>query len=108
MQQSQGSSSSTTMANTVMVPHALTNTGATTSRPFTSSEYVTAAVQARAETPSTQEAKTSYLSCIRGKLQVRGFSTDTIDIILSSWREGTQSQYQSVAKKWFEFCEKNH
>jgi hypothetical protein len=87
-----------------MVPHALTNTGATTSRPFTSSESVTAAVQASAETPSTQEAKTSYLSCIRGKLQVRGFSTDTIDIILSC----TQSQYQSVAKKWFEFCEKNH
>ena len=91
-----------------MVPHALTNTGANTSRPFTSSESVTAAVQASAETSSTQEAKTSYLSCIRGKLQVRGFSTDTIDIILSSWREGTQSQYQSVAKKWFEFCEKNH
>ena len=40
--------------------------------------------------------------------RLRGFSTDTIDIILSSWREGTQSQYQSVAKKWFEFCEKNH
>jgi hypothetical protein len=58
--QSQGSSSSTTMANTVVVPHALTNTGATTSRPFTSSESVTAAVQASAETPSTQEAKTSY------------------------------------------------
>ncbi|CAB4037989.1 Hypothetical predicted protein, partial [Paramuricea clavata] len=67
--QSQASSSSTTMANTVMVPYALTNTGATTGCPFTTSESVTAAVQASAETPSTQEAKTSYLSCIRGKLQ---------------------------------------
>ncbi|CAB4029694.1 Hypothetical predicted protein [Paramuricea clavata] len=56
--------------NTVMVPHTLTNTGATTSCPFTSSDSVTAAVQASAETPSTQEAKTSYLSCIRGKLQI--------------------------------------
>ena len=47
------------------------------------------------------------MSCIRGKLQVKGFSADTIDIILSSWREGTQTQYKSVAKRWFEFCEKN-
>ena len=39
---------------------------------------------------------------------MRGFSADTIDIILSSWREGTQTQYQSVAKKWFEFCKKNN
>ena len=32
---------------------------------------------------------------------------DTIDIIVSSWREGTKSQYQSYAKKWFEFCKTN-
>ena len=94
MRQSQGSSGSTTMANTTMVPHALTNTGTTTSCLSTSSKSVTDAVQARA--------------CIRGKLQVKGFSADTIDIILSSWREGTQTQYQSVTKKWFEFCEKNN
>ena len=44
---------------------------------------------------------------MREKLQVKGFTKDTIDIILSSWRDGTKSQYQSVAKRWFEFCEKN-
>lgn len=27
---------------------------------------------------------------------------------MSSWRDGTQIQYQSVAKKWFEFCDKNN
>ena len=37
--------------------------------------------QAGAEAPATQEAKNSYLSCIRDKLQVKGFSADTIDII---------------------------
>ena len=55
-----------------------------------------------------QELEHSYLSCIRNKLQVRGFATDTIDIILSSWREGTKTQYQSTAKKWFDFCQKNN
>ena len=38
---------------------------------------------------------------------MRGFSTETIDIILSSWRDGTKTQYQTTAKKWFEFCKKN-
>ena len=44
---------------------------------------VTNAIQDRAEAPATQEAKNSYLSCIRGKLQVKGFSADAIDTILS-------------------------
>ncbi|CAB3979216.1 Hypothetical predicted protein [Paramuricea clavata] len=60
------------------------------------------------QTSSPQELEHSYLSCIRNKLQVRGFATDTIDIILSSWREGTKTQYQSTAKKWFDFCQKNN
>ena len=69
---------------TVMVSHAFSNIGTTTSCPSTSAESVTNAIQAMAEAPATQEAKNSYLSCIRGKLQVRGFSADTIYIILSS------------------------
>ena len=104
--QSQGSSGSTAMVDTVMVSHAFSNIGTTTSCPSTSIESVTNAIQVGAEAPATQEAKNSYLSCIRGKLQVKGFSADTIDIILSSWREGTQTQYKSVAKRWFEFCDK--
>ena len=63
---------------------------------------------ARSAPPTTQDADTSYLSCIWEKLQVKGFSKDTIDIILNSWRDGTKSRYQSTAKKWFEFCEKNN
>ena len=82
-QQSQGSSGSTAMANKVMVSHSFSNIGTTTSCPSTSAESVTNAIQTRAEAPATQEAKNSYLSCIRGKLQVRGFSADTIYIILS-------------------------
>ncbi|CAB4018917.1 Hypothetical predicted protein, partial [Paramuricea clavata] len=49
------------------------------------------------QTSSPQELEHSYLSC--------RFATDTIDIILSSWREGTKTQYQSTAKKWHcHFC----
>ena len=83
IQQSQGSSGSTAMANKVII-HAFSNIGTTTSCLSTSAESVTNATQATAEAPATQEAKNSYLSCIRGKLQVKGFSADTIYIILSS------------------------
>ncbi len=47
------------------------------------------------------------MSSIRAKLQVDGFSVETIEIILSLWRTGTLAQYQGVYKKWYEFCSKN-
>ena len=106
--QSQGSSGSTSMANTFVVSHALTNTGTTTSRASTGSEFIADAIPARAEASSTRETTNSDLSCIRGKLKVKRFAESTIHIILSSRREGTQTQYQSTAKRWFEFCEKNN
>ena len=37
------------------------------------------------QTSSPQELEHSCLSYIRNTLQVKGFATDTIDIILSSW-----------------------
>jgi hypothetical protein len=108
MRQRQGSPGSTTIANTDMVSHVTTDIGATTSCPSTSWRPVGDATQTRADPPTSQEVKDSYLSCIRGKLQVKGFSSDTIDIILSSWRDDTQTQYQAVAKKWFGLCEKHN
>ena len=96
------------MANTSVVPPVATYTGETTSHPPTSSGSVTVTTQTRTETPSPHKAETDYLSCIRERLQVKGFSADTIDIILGSWRKGTQTQYQSVAKRWFEFCNKRN
>jgi hypothetical protein len=92
-----------------MVSHVTTDIGATTSCPSTSSwRPVGDATQTRADPPTSQEVKDSYLSCIRGKLRVKGISSDTIDIILSSWRDDTQTQYQAVAKKWFGLCEKHN
>ncbi len=35
---------------------------------------------------------------------MKGLSDSAIKIILGSWRDGTTSQYQSLARKWFEFC----
>ena len=35
---------------------------------------------------------------------MKGITNDCIDIILGSWRNGTKSQHQAIAKKWFAFC----
>ena len=45
---------------------------------------------------------------IREKLTGQGFSPSTINIILSSWRKGTQSQYNSSLQKWLLFCREHH
>ena len=56
--------------------------------------------------PSTpQKAETSYLSLVRKKLIDQDIPSNVDEIILSSWRPGTQNQYSSSLRKWFEFCD---
>ena len=38
----------------------------------------------------------------------QGFSQSTIDIILSSWKQRSQSQYNSSLQKWLLFCHEQH
>ncbi|XP_071949188.1 uncharacterized protein [Antedon mediterranea] len=48
------------------------------------------------------------MSCIRRSLLSKGFTSGTIEIILASWRAGTKVQYQTMANRWFEFCERKN
>ena len=54
--------------------------------------------------PTLQENETSYLSLVRKRLIGENIAPNVIEIILSSWRSGTQNQYSSSIRKWFEFC----
>ena len=55
--------------------------------------------------PTIQKAETSYLSLVRKKLIDQDIPSNAIEIILSSWRAGTQNQYSSSLRKWVEFCD---
>ena len=44
------------------------------------------------------------MSCLRQQLQRRGYSLRSIEIIESSWRDSTRSQYQVHFQKWLQFC----
>ncbi|XP_063436212.1 uncharacterized protein LOC134717647 [Mytilus trossulus] len=44
------------------------------------------------------------MSAIRNRLQNRGISEKTSNIIMATWRSGTQNQYKSYIEKWFIIC----
>ena len=46
-----------------------------------------------------QKAETFSMSCLRRQLQQRGYSLRSIEIIESSWRDSTKSQYQVHLQK---------
>ena len=46
------------------------------------------------------------MSCIRQKLESQGVTGEPLNIILASWRQGTQKQYTTYIKQWLSFCEK--
>lgn len=54
--------------------------------------------------PPEEQVAADGLLCIREALEAKGNPHDTNTIILKSWREGTQKQYNSYLKKWVQFC----
>ena len=46
------------------------------------------------------------MSRIRTSLESRGISKDSAQLILQSWRQSTQKQYNSYFKKWTEYCDR--
>lgn len=56
-------------------------------------------------TTSTKEKDTvDGLSCLREAMETKGVPDEAKTIILKSWRNGTQKQYNSYLKRWIQFC----
>jgi integrase len=51
-----------------------------------------------------KQTDTECLSIVRESLKVRGLSQKVTDIVLSSWRGGTQKQYAVYIRRWRLFC----
>ena len=49
---------------------------------------------------------TNGLSFIRDTFTQQNLSADITDIIMASWRRGTQVQYKTYVEKWLAFCRK--
>ena len=55
-------------------------------------------------TPTTQEPALDGLSFIRNTFAQQNLSPDITNILMASWRKGTQNQYKTYVEKWLAFC----
>ena len=58
----------------------------------------------RQETSLDTQTATDSLSAIRRSFKDRNISLKATNILLASWRKGTQKQYLTYVRKWFSFC----
>ena len=55
-------------------------------------------------TSTTQEPSYDGMPCVRGSFSHYHFPEEVTDILMASWRKGTQKQYATYVKKWMAFC----
>lgn len=60
--------------------------------------------QFREETSIDSQVTTDSLSAIRESFKSRDISLKATNMLLASWRKGTQKQYITYVRKWFSFC----
>ena len=51
-----------------------------------------------------KRSTTNGLSFIRDTFTQQNISADITDILMASWRRGTQAQYKTYVEKWLAFC----
>ena len=60
------------------------------------------------DTPPNQENDIDGLQSTRRSLETQGISKRASNIILQSWRQGTQKQYASYIEPWIKCCHMKH
>ena len=55
----------------------------------------------RQKTSTSKQTKTSCMQSVRNYFRKRGFSQQSTDIFMSSWRNSTKKQYDIFIKRWF-------
>ena len=54
--------------------------------------------------PLHKKTQPNGMSCVRGAFSRYNFSEEVTDVLMASWRSGTQKQYQTYLNKWMAFC----
>ena len=90
------------MANTVLV----SDCSSTALQPAldTFPRQKTALTSNTGATPTVEEAKPDGVSTLRNSFRQYNVSPEVTDIIMASWRSGTQKQYKVYLEKWILFC----
>ena len=101
--QSCGSTNSSNLAHTGLVPSASTFSSATVSTVATVRGSASSTTQPGVP-PFEVENEASRLGCVRKSISDKGISSQATNLICPSWTTGTEKQYQAVWKKWRGWC----
>ena len=96
------------MANPVLVPQAHKTIDSRASAPPTRTQASYTTTSTRKDTSVERQTHPDGLSLIRASLTGRRISEQAQEILLQSWRKGTQKQYETYLQKWLSFCGERH
>ncbi len=93
------------MANTALVPNSVENADCSSSISQTEEQSFIVSSSPISATPASTQITSDGMSCVRQTCSEQGISGRAVDIIMASWRSGTQKQYSSYIRRWLPFCE---
>ena len=96
------------MANPVLAPQAHKTIDSRASAPSTRTAASHTTTSTGKDTSVERETRPDGLSLIRASLTGRCISEQAQEILLQSWRKGTQKQYETCLQKWLSFCGERH
>ena len=95
------------MAHSNVVPTSTTVTVQPTMDLQTIDKF-TSTCASQQSTPTTSETQPNGLSALRNSFRKYNVSPAVMDVLMASWRGGTQKQYKTYINKWLEFCSKRN
>ena len=69
-----------------------------------STTVTSASTRSSLSASTVPKASTAGMQIIRKSLESKNISRHSAEIILASWRSGTQKQYQTYINKWLNYC----
>ena len=96
--------SNSELANTTLLFKSHGNVGQSTISSSMSTTVTAAFTRSSLSASTVSKASTVGMQIIRKSLEGENISGHSADIILASWRSGTQKQYQTYINKWLNYC----
>ena len=96
--------SNSELANTTLLFQGHGNVGQSSTSSSMSTTVTLASTRSSPSASTVSKASTVGMQIIRKSLESKNVSGHSADIILASWRSGTQKQYQTYINKWLNYC----
>ena len=96
----------TSMEDSAMVSNSVKHVGSQTNSTSTESRFASASAFQIQRRTSSSDHETSRLAVVSQHLSDKGISDEAAELILASWRTGTEQQYSGAWRQWVSWCNK--